>query len=201
MSTKTTSQQITVCDGKYTVVIDGGKLTALRYGEAWQDLTGNSLVYWIAVELQEARALIAAPVIAYTPGDWYRARSVEDMQAFFRSRLPFIREAAREHGYAIGLHGSERRDLDLIAAPWRDGAADAETLAHAVAIAACGIDRAGRYEWNNKPLGRIATSIPICWTEMHGVRGAGHMDLSVMPVQPAASAGWRLVPVEPGSDA
>jgi len=47
--------EIQVNDGKYTVVMDGGKLSALRYGEPWQDLTGNNLVYWLAIELQEAR--------------------------------------------------------------------------------------------------------------------------------------------------
>lgn len=47
--------EISVNDGKYTVVVDEGKLSALRYGESWQDLTGNNLVYWLAVELAEAR--------------------------------------------------------------------------------------------------------------------------------------------------
>lgn len=49
------NEKVDVCDGKYTVVIDGGKLTALRYGEPWQDLCGNNLVYWLAVELKLAR--------------------------------------------------------------------------------------------------------------------------------------------------
>lgn len=48
-------EHISVCDGKYTVVIDGGKLTALRHGEPWQDLCGNNLVYWLAAELQRTR--------------------------------------------------------------------------------------------------------------------------------------------------
>ncbi len=33
-------ERVTVADGKYTVVIDGGKLTALRHGEPWRDLWG-----------------------------------------------------------------------------------------------------------------------------------------------------------------
>jgi hypothetical protein len=52
-------EQVTVADGKYTVQIGvglhAGQLNALRYGEPWQDLTGNNLVYWLAVELREAR--------------------------------------------------------------------------------------------------------------------------------------------------
>lgn len=48
-------QEISVNDGKYTVVLDGGKLSALRYNEHWQDLTGDNLIYWLSIELQEAR--------------------------------------------------------------------------------------------------------------------------------------------------
>lgn len=33
-----------------------------------------------------------------------------------------IWKLAREVGYAIGIHGSLRRDVDLIAAPWTDDA-------------------------------------------------------------------------------
>ena len=39
-------------DGKYTVINENdGYLTALRYGEPWQDLTGNHLIYWMLVEV------------------------------------------------------------------------------------------------------------------------------------------------------
>jgi hypothetical protein len=53
--------KVSVADGKYTVVIgDGtGTLKALRHGEPWQDLVGNNLVYWLAVELDDARRRIA----------------------------------------------------------------------------------------------------------------------------------------------
>lgn len=47
--------KISVADGKYTVIIDEGKLTALRYGGPWRDY----LIYWLAVELQNARELLA----------------------------------------------------------------------------------------------------------------------------------------------
>lgn len=130
--------------------------------------------------------------IKYHPGEWYEAKDRNDLEAFFRSRLPAIREAAREHGYAIGLHGSLRRDLDLIAASWRDGASDKDVLAHAIAMAACGITREGPYQWEAKPLGRMAASLPCCWTSWHGEAGAGHIDLSVTPsTEPArVSMAW-----------
>ena len=42
--------------GKYTVVQkDNGSLDALRYGEPWRDLTGDNLVYWMAVEIERLR--------------------------------------------------------------------------------------------------------------------------------------------------
>lgn len=48
---------VKVYDGKYTVVADEDmkNFRALRYGEEWQDLCGNNLVYCLAFELQEAR--------------------------------------------------------------------------------------------------------------------------------------------------
>lgn len=39
-----------------------------------------------------------------------------------------IREVARECGYAVGVHGSTTRDLDLIAAPWTPEAVSAQQL-------------------------------------------------------------------------
>ena len=138
---------------------------------------------------------VAQPIV-YTPGEWFDATTVDLMQAFFESRLPAIREAAKEHGYAIGLHGSMRRDLDLIAAPWREGAADPDTLAHAIAMAACGITRAGAYEWEKKPAGRVATCLPICWTNRHGVLSDGHIDLSVMPAQAAQNTPASALAIE-----
>lgn len=39
-----------------------------------------------------------------------------------------IRNLAWQEGYAIGLHGSFTRDLDLIAVPWTDTACEAEHL-------------------------------------------------------------------------
>jgi hypothetical protein len=112
------------------------------------------------------------------------------MQAFYLSRLPAIRAAAKEHGYAIGLHGSMRRDFDLMAMQWCDDAADKDTLARAVADAACGIRREGAYDWERKPNGRFATSIPICWTdhenpEFDNMLSLGHVDLSVITQQAA----------------
>jgi hypothetical protein len=135
----------------------------------------------VADELVSSPEAAAGVSSEWRPGEWYQAQSVDDMQQFYKSRLPAVREAAREHGYAIAVHGSERRDFDLIATPWREGASDANTLAHAVAMAACGITRQGDYQFEQKPLGRLAVSIPVCWTSRPDVVSDGHIDLSVVP--------------------
>jgi len=46
--------------------------------------------------------------------------------------LPAIRDVAKQHGYAIAVHGSLRRDFDLIAVPWVDDISDEETLLFAI---------------------------------------------------------------------
>lgn len=52
--------RITVADGKYTVINDKGRLSALRHGEPWgRDLLGDNLVYWMMVEIAQLRAALA----------------------------------------------------------------------------------------------------------------------------------------------
>jgi len=119
----------------------------------------------------------------YTLGDWFKARSIDEMQAFYLDRLQAIRDAAKEHGYAIGVHGSARRDFDLMAMQWRDDCSNPDTLAKAIQFAACGI-QAETITWEQKPNGRIATSLCICWTDhseqFAGMLSVGHIDLSVI---------------------
>lgn len=99
--------------------------------------------------------------------------------------IPVVREAARAHGYAIGVHGSMRRDLDLIAAPWIEEASDPDTLAKAIRDAI--VAEIGTAYWRviEKPNahGRIWANIILCGSV--GVRtGAGvfpFIDLSIMP--------------------
>lgn len=44
-----------------------------------------------------------------------------------------IRRVAREHGYAITVHGTLKRDVDLVAVPWIEAAGPAWKLVVAVA--------------------------------------------------------------------
>ena len=90
-------------------------------------------------------------------------------------RLPDFRviwAVARQHGYSIGLHGSMKRDCDLIAAPWVDNPARPEELVKAL-CEALNASQVGEVE--AKPVGRIAVTLQI----------DGYVkpiDLSIMPV-------------------
>lgn len=66
--------------------------------------------------------------MAKTPGDPAKARAAYDRL------IGPLRERARELGYAIGVHGSLARDIDLIACPWTDDAVAAHELAEALRL-------------------------------------------------------------------
>lgn len=51
---------------------------------------------------------------------------------------PKLAAVAREHGYALAMHGSLVADCDLIAVPWVENAAPGDDLARALAAAAPG---------------------------------------------------------------
>lgn len=80
---------------------------------------------------------------------------------------------AWQYGYAIAMHGSFTRDLDLIAIPWTDKAADADHLAANIAQAT-GLTHIGNV--GQKPFGRQV------WTLMlPGFAEPRWVDLSVAP--------------------
>lgn len=154
----------------------------LRYGEAACDC-GTGLVH--GTHLPGCHLAPQTPL-------WVHVASIDEMEQHYKNVLPAVREAARELGYAIGQHGSMRRDFDLMAMPWRDGAADKDTLARAIQKAACGFEMT-TYTWEQKPAGRAAVSFPICWTDtsegFKRMTGIGHIDLSVMPGSLAQNGG------------
>ena len=105
--------------------------------------------------------------------------------AFCRSLLdailPAVREAARFKGYAVAVHGSLKRDIDLIAIAWTDEAVPAAEVVAAVKGAIGGVlgNCITIGEPGQKPHGRIA------FTLIHP-GFAGEIDLSVIP--PATSS-------------
>jgi len=97
-------------------------------------------------------------------------------QSILASILPPVREAARFNGYAIAVHGSLSRDIDLIAVAWTAEAQPAAQLVDAVRGAICGVlgNCLLMGEPGQKPHGRIA------YTLIHP-GFAGEIDLSVIP--------------------
>ncbi|WP_423457996.1 hypothetical protein [Ottowia sp. VDI28] len=90
------------------------------------------------------------------------------------------RIAAWQFGYAIALHGSFTRDLDLIAIPWTDHACDLETLVRGIEYRT-GLKRQGPP--SDKPHGRKAVSLLF-----PGFEDPRWVDLSILPRVPAISA-------------
>lgn len=105
-----------------------------------------------------------------------RTRAAE-IAVFMEVCMPRLRDAARCCGYALAVHGSLARDLDVVAIPWVQDAADPDALSERLTNAckeATGWGHA--YEWSEKPHGRIARTILASDNV--------HVDLSVMPRQP-----------------
>lgn len=114
------------------------------------------------VTMEEVHAMIKARSPRFTP-------------AGYVGLLTILTETARAHGYAIGLHGSLTRDMDLIAAPWTEEACDGETLVRALA-AAIVVDEAliqATPGPAQRPHGRVG------WTILLGC--GAFIDVSVMP--------------------
>ena len=92
--------------------------------------------------------------------------------------LPPMRRAAKDQGYALAVHGSLDRDIDLVAIPWREhNVADKDKLVLALTGAIAGVTgRCNRErEWAEKPHGRWA-KILLVWCG----ENSANLDLSVM---------------------
>jgi hypothetical protein len=103
------------------------------------------------------------------------------IESLLKVLLPAIRNVARQKGYAIAVHGSLKRDIDLVAIPWAhpNNTATQEELVAAVCGAASGVLGAcnAHSKPSDKPHGRKA------WTLSH--RGfIADIDLSVVAPHP-----------------
>jgi|SRR6185437_1889188 len=106
-------------------------------------------------------------------------QAVECVRAYNELINP-IRAVAKKFGYAVGLHGSLARDIDLIAVPWTEDAVEAELLAIGIQNIVKAFNKNSwtkiiRPQENEKPHGRQ------CWSIF--VTGSTYIDLSVMPRQ------------------
>lgn len=95
------------------------------------------------------------------------------MPALYSHRLSDIQEIAHDAGYAIAVHGSMQRDLDLVAVPWVEWAEAPSDLV-ARLHKSLGVVPAG--EPSAAPHGRIQVTLLM--------GGACFMDLSIMPRTP-----------------
>lgn len=99
-----------------------------------------------------------------------------ELYRYYKSIIPRIRKIAREHGYAVAIHGSMKRDLDVMAMPWVDNAKAPESLAMALMKEFLGHSYMRVYlkkQKYGKPHGRLTYILPV--------KGRGWIDLSVMP--------------------
>lgn len=110
-----------------------------------------------------------------------------DFSEFYKTILGLAGEAAYSCGYGLGVHGSQRRDLDLLAVPWILCATSFAELAETIAITTGGL-WSGIQSINRRPHGRLSTSIIYLnspRTHDHMVAGAAPwIDLS--GIQPAS---------------
>lgn len=109
-----------------------------------------------------------------------------DSYPLYKTMIDPLRARARELGYALAVHGTLKRDIDLIACPWTSEAVDARTLAEALMEVAAAHNGGtaflkpledNGYFWGGCPGGKDHGR--LCWTFHLG--GGPYLDLSVMP--------------------
>ena len=94
----------------------------------------------------------------------------------YAQTLPTLRKIAREHGYALALHGSMATDLDLVAIPWVEDASESFVLVEAIREAVDGvINMKTDHNPSWKPHGRLA------WVIYPRGCDSVYIDISVMP--------------------
>lgn len=91
----------------------------------------------------------------------------------YATLYPRLREVARQQGYALALHGSLVKDLDVIAVPWTEEAVPPDELIKALVECVGGMLEPGGL--TKRLHNRWAATIRL-------VGIAGYIDLSVMPL-------------------
>lgn len=103
---------------------------------------------------------------------WTNARTKRERRRYYLALIPKIRAVAMRAGYAVAVHGSLTRDLDMMAMPWVEEAVDPAELAKRISEAISPVWRCELPHEGKKPRGRRAFTILL---------GAhAFLDLSVM---------------------
>ena len=94
---------------------------------------------------------------------------------------PALAEIAREHGYALAIHGSIGKDFDLVAVPWAETVRAPEEVIEAIVKRYAVASVKGPAKMNH---GRL------CWTIAITISGECYLDLSFVgvPFRPAFRA-------------
>jgi hypothetical protein len=109
----------------------------------------------------------------------------EEVRAKYDLLIGPLREVARNNGYALAVHGSIARDIDLVAVPWTDVCSHPACLAEAImnkaeevnGIAVMKPEESGFYFINGCPGAKAHGR--LVWTFHLG--GGPYIDLSVVP--------------------
>ena len=110
-----------------------------------------------------------------------RRAALAHNRALLEDLLPAMQLCARGAGYALAVHGSLARDIDLLAVPWVEQAVSPEELVRRLcgAVAGCMGRCVANGKPSQKPHGRVA------WSLIHS-GGCGYIDLSVVAPRPEA---------------
>lgn len=84
--------------------------------------------------------------------------------ALYAALCEDIRNAAMDCGWAVALHGSLSRDMDIMAMPWVENCTDADTMIDTIIKRCFGdniISEYGKKVDMTKPHGRVCYLIPI----------------------------------------
>ena len=93
----------------------------------------------------------------------------------YAAMYPALTEIARQHGYAMAVHGSMQRDFDVACIPWIEAPSD-PAIAVAAMCAEFAISQVGEPEM--KLHGRLVYTLSVEF-------GDCFLDLSFMPLKPA----------------
>jgi hypothetical protein len=120
-----------------------------------------------------------------------------DSYPLYKQLIGPLRDVAIRLGYAIGVHGTLKRDIDLIACPWESSAVSAGVLVRALQAKAREVvgyaepHPRERKKWNRDGVtgfvrghGRISAKPHgrRCWTfYLYPTHEGTYIDLSVMP--------------------
>ena len=122
---------------------------------------------------------------------WTDIKTKKELLKRYASYIPSLQKIAMQCGYALAVHGSMVRDLDLIAVPWVKRPMSPESLVIMLEEGITG-QRHSRSYWKEhadlttpqKPHGRRAYVIPWAHLNMkfeNPKHRHAYIDLSVMP--------------------